>query len=90
MIVIPSSPTQIPISIYRRAAQHIATSWYIFGRGGTQIIRDIDVRDGVSARYHLIVLGGTKDNMFAKKRESEGGAIMGTIYLVSFFGFFCK
>ncbi|KAJ3218634.1 hypothetical protein HDU67_004687 [Dinochytrium kinnereticum] len=76
LIVIPSNPTVIDISVYRKAAQNLAASWYLFGRGGTQIIRDVDVRDGLSAKYHMIVLGGPKDNVFTKRREGEGGAIM--------------
>jgi hypothetical protein len=73
LIVIPSNPKGDP-AIYRQAAQHLATSWFLHGRGGTQIIRDVDVRDGISAKYHLIVLGGSKDNSFAKKREGEGAS----------------
>ncbi|KAI8846893.1 hypothetical protein BC829DRAFT_418861 [Chytridium lagenaria] len=76
LIVIPSNPTVIDISVYRKAAQNLAASWYMFGRGGTQIIRDVDVRDGLAAKYHMIVLGGPKDNSFTRRREGEGGAIM--------------
>ncbi|KAJ1566197.1 hypothetical protein HK405_010803, partial [Cladochytrium tenue] len=74
LIVVPSHPTVIPMAEYRRAAQHLATSWYLFGRGGTQIVRDVDVRDGVAAKYHLIVLGGPLDNYYTRKRHSEGAS----------------
>ncbi|KAJ3314345.1 hypothetical protein HDU76_002435, partial [Blyttiomyces sp. JEL0837] len=76
VIVIPSEPTVVNVTVYRQAAQHLATSWYLYGRGGTQIIRDVDVRDGLAAKYNLIVLGGPRDNKFTKRREGEGGAIM--------------
>ncbi|KAI8619925.1 hypothetical protein BC830DRAFT_1101631 [Chytriomyces sp. MP71] len=76
LIVVPSNPTVISASTYYRNAQLIATSWYIYGRGGTQIIRDVDARDGIAAKYHLIVLGGPKDNIFTRRRETEGGAKM--------------
>ncbi|KAJ3100428.1 hypothetical protein HDU97_002215 [Phlyctochytrium planicorne] len=71
LIVIPSNPTVIDVAVYRKAAQNLAASWYLFGRGGTQIIRDVDVRDGLAAKYHMIVLGGPKDNVFTKRREGE-------------------
>jgi 3-phosphoglycerate kinase len=64
-------------------------AWYIYGRGGTQIIRDIDVRDGLAAKYNLIVLGGPLDNVFTKKRESEGTSSMckfDTTVLIFFVG----
>ncbi|KAJ3076034.1 hypothetical protein HDU98_005983 [Podochytrium sp. JEL0797] len=83
LIVIPSNPTTISHEVYHRNAQLIATSWYLYGRGGTQIIRDIDVRDGIAAKYHLIVLGGPKDNLFTRRREKEGGA-EGNAKLVKF------
>ncbi|KAJ3283781.1 hypothetical protein HDU79_008768 [Rhizoclosmatium sp. JEL0117] len=83
LIVVPSNPTIIPKETYHRNAQLIATSWYLYGRGGTQIIRDIDVRDGIAAKYHLIVLGGPKDNLFTRRREKEGGA-EGNAKLVKF------
>ncbi|KAI8833518.1 hypothetical protein BJ741DRAFT_551218 [Chytriomyces cf. hyalinus JEL632] len=76
IIVVPSQPTIISAATYYRNAQLIATSWYLYGRGGTQIIRDVDVRDGIAAKYHLIVLGGPKDNAFTRRRETEGGAKM--------------
>ncbi|KAJ3406170.1 hypothetical protein HDV05_006128 [Chytridiales sp. JEL 0842] len=77
LIVIPSKPARPEDAImYRRAAQHLATSWYLYGRGGTQIVNDVDVRDGMAAKYHLIVLGGSKDNLFSKRREKEGGAVI--------------
>ncbi|KAI9333717.1 hypothetical protein BDR26DRAFT_868064 [Obelidium mucronatum] len=83
LIVVPSNPTTISSETYHRNAQLIATSWYLYGRGGTQIIRDIDVRDGIAAKYHLIVLGGPKDNLFTRRREKEGGA-EGNAKLVKF------
>ncbi|KAJ3377818.1 hypothetical protein HDU84_008182 [Entophlyctis sp. JEL0112] len=73
LIVVPSNPTTISLETYHRNARLIATSWYLYGRGGTQIMRDIDVRDGVAAKYHLIVLGGPQDNLFTRRREKEGG-----------------
>ncbi|KAJ3121874.1 hypothetical protein HK100_012200 [Physocladia obscura] len=73
LVVVPSNPKVISASTYQRNARLIATSWYLYGRGGTQIIRDIDVRDGIAAKYHLIVLGGPEDNLFTKRRETEGG-----------------
>ncbi|KAJ3009455.1 UNVERIFIED_CONTAM: hypothetical protein HDU68_002701 [Siphonaria sp. JEL0065] len=83
LIVVPSNPITISSETYHRNAQLIATSWYLYGRGGTQIIRDIDVRDGIAAKYHLIVLGGPKDNLFTRRREKEGGA-EGNAKLVKF------
>ncbi|KAJ3417002.1 hypothetical protein HDV05_007484 [Chytridiales sp. JEL 0842] len=71
LIVVPSSPSVIEAAVYRRAAQYLATSWYLYGRGGTQIVQDTDVRDGITAKYNLIVLGGSKDNLFSKRREKE-------------------
>jgi hypothetical protein len=71
LIVIPSKPTGNS-AVYRMAAQHLTTSWYLYGRGGVQIVKDVDVRDGMSAKYHLIVLGGSKDNYYTRKRENEG------------------
>ncbi|KAJ3196267.1 hypothetical protein HK101_009532 [Irineochytrium annulatum] len=76
VIVIPSRPTVIDIAVYRRAAQQLATSWYMFGRGGTRIIRDVDVRDGLAAKYHMMVLGGPRDNKFTARRADEGNAMM--------------
>lgn len=73
--MIPSKPTNHS-ALYRWAAQHIATSWYIYARGITQIVRDVDVLDGIAARYNLIVLGGPEDNEFAKRRANEGIADM--------------
>ncbi|KAJ3326374.1 hypothetical protein HDU76_012977 [Blyttiomyces sp. JEL0837] len=78
LIVIPSNPARIDIKVYRAAARHLATSWYIYGRGSTQIVQDVDVRDGIAAKYHLIILGGPLDNIFTKRREGEGGATMVT------------
>ncbi|KAJ3053644.1 hypothetical protein HK097_003757 [Rhizophlyctis rosea] len=68
IIVIPSTITERTIT-YRKMAQHLATSWYLFGRGGTQIVRDVDVLDGIAAQYNMLVLGGPEDNMFTKKRQ---------------------
>ncbi|KAJ3300309.1 hypothetical protein HK104_002128 [Borealophlyctis nickersoniae] len=68
IIVIPS--THSPRTpTYRQIAQHLVTSWYLYGRGATQIVRDIDVLDGVAAQYNMVVLGGPEDNMFTQKRE---------------------
>ncbi|KNC98636.1 uncharacterized protein SPPG_06318 [Spizellomyces punctatus DAOM BR117] len=75
IIVVPSNPAQNE-DLYREAAQHIALSWYIYSRGVTQIVRDIDVLDGIAARYNLIVLGGPADNAYTRRRENEGGANM--------------
>ncbi|KAL2913539.1 hypothetical protein HK105_206999 [Polyrhizophydium stewartii] len=72
-IVIPSSPSSNR-TLYRQLAQHIATSWYLFGLGGTQIVRDVDVLDGVAAKFNLIVLGGPRDNLYTRRRETEGAS----------------
>ncbi|KAJ3120897.1 hypothetical protein HK098_004132 [Nowakowskiella sp. JEL0407] len=75
LIVIPSTPTTTKMgTIYRQVAQHIAASWYLYGRGGTQIVRDVDVLDGLAARYNFIVLGGPEDNKWTRRREKEGAA----------------
>ncbi|KAJ3322034.1 hypothetical protein HDV06_003635 [Boothiomyces sp. JEL0866] len=71
-IVIPSSPSA-NLSLYTHLAQHISTSWYMYGRGSVQIIKDVDVLDGVTARYNLIVLGDPRDNVYTLRR-TQGGA----------------
>lgn len=70
-IVIPTDPGA-NVVLYRQLAQHIASSWYLYGFGGTQIVTDVEVLDGLAASYNLIVLGGPKDNMYTRKRESQG------------------
>ncbi|KAI9202381.1 uncharacterized protein BJ171DRAFT_514823 [Polychytrium aggregatum] len=70
-IVIPSNPPPEEADIFRKAAQHLAASWYLFGRGTTQIVRDTEVLDGLAARFNLIVLGGPSVNLYAKRREDE-------------------
>lgn len=72
-IVIPSSPTA-NLTLYRDLAKGIANSWYIYARGSTQIIRDIDVFDGITARYNLIVLGDPRDNYYTLRRTQGGAA----------------
>ncbi|KAJ2998060.1 hypothetical protein HDV02_004885 [Globomyces sp. JEL0801] len=71
-IVIPTAPTS-DIYLYRKLARQIAQNWYIAGRGSTQIIKDIDVLDGISAKYNLIVLGDPRDNYYTLRR-TQGGA----------------
>ncbi|KAJ3034657.1 hypothetical protein HDV00_004796 [Rhizophlyctis rosea] len=68
IIVIPSTNSTRMVN-YRKIAQHLSTSWYLFGRGGTQIVRDVDVLDGIAAQYNMLVLGGPEDNLFTKKRQ---------------------
>ncbi|KAJ3273129.1 hypothetical protein HDV01_004768 [Terramyces sp. JEL0728] len=53
--------------------EHISTNWYMYGRGSVQIIKDVDVLDGIAARYNLIVLGDPRDNAYTLRR-SQGGA----------------
>jgi hypothetical protein len=72
-IVIPSSPNA-DLKLYREMAEHLANAWYIYARGSTQIIRDVDVLDGLTARYNLIVLGDPRDNIYTMRRTSEGSA----------------
>ncbi|KAI8812023.1 hypothetical protein BJ742DRAFT_794536 [Cladochytrium replicatum] len=73
LIVVPSNVADPAMAAaYQQVAQHLAVSWYTYGRGGTQIIRDIDVLDGLTARYNTIVLGGGRDNAWARRREGEG------------------
>eukprot|EP00842_Homolaphlyctis_polyrhiza_P000096 jgi/Hompol1/1087/HPOL_002640-RA len=72
-IVVPSLPSANK-TLYRQLAQHIASSWYLYALGGTQIIRDVDVLDGLAAKYNLIVLGGPLDNLYTRRRESEGAS----------------
>ncbi|KAK5668312.1 hypothetical protein QVD99_005343 [Batrachochytrium dendrobatidis] len=72
-IVIPSEGVE-NLKLYYHLAQHIASSWYLFGLGSTQIIHDVDVLDGVAAMFNLIVLGGPNDNMYTRRRSQEGGS----------------
>ncbi|KAI8905029.1 hypothetical protein EDD86DRAFT_212102 [Gorgonomyces haynaldii] len=72
LIVLPSSPNS-NLRLYRHCAQHILDSWYLFAKGGAQIVRDVDLHDGMAARYNLIVLGGSLDNYYTLRR-SQGGA----------------
>lgn len=53
-------------------AQILLDEWYLFARGGSQIIKDVDVLDGVAARYNLIVLGSCSENMYTKRRADAG------------------
>ena len=53
-------------------AQQIANSWYLYGRGSVQIIRDVDVLDGITARYNLIVLGDPRVNQYTLSRTKAG------------------
>jgi hypothetical protein len=53
-------------------AQVILDEWYVYSRGGAQIISDVDVLDGIAARYNLIVLGGPSDNEYTKRRSEAG------------------
>ncbi|KAI9000181.1 hypothetical protein BC832DRAFT_562686 [Gaertneriomyces semiglobifer] len=76
IIVVPSNSTNN--TMYREAAQQIANNWYMFSRGVTQIVRDVDVLDGIAARYNLIILGGPADNAYTKRREKEGASTMVT------------
>lgn len=77
VIVIPSEPSKHEYrQLYFKIAQHIASSWYLFGRGGCQILYDDQVLDGDAARYNMIVLGGADENKWTKRRESEGTKVM--------------
>ena len=77
LIIVPSDPLNpSTIAVYYKVAQHIALSWYIFGRGATQIVLDSQVYDGDAARYNMIVLGGPEDNLWTRRREKEGGRVM--------------
>ncbi|KAH6585596.1 hypothetical protein BASA50_001204 [Batrachochytrium salamandrivorans] len=76
-IVVPSNSTA-NLRLYYELAQHIASSWYLFGLGGTQIVRDVDVLDGMTAKYNLIILGGPADNLYTRRRSEEGGAGLGS------------
>ncbi|KAI9104846.1 hypothetical protein DFS34DRAFT_219605 [Phlyctochytrium arcticum] len=75
IIVVPSQARENQ-EIYEQLALTLATSWYIYARGITQIIKDVDVLDGIAARYNLIVLGGPSDNAYTKRRANEGTANM--------------
>ena len=57
---------------FRLMAESIATSWYIYSRGSAQIIKDIEVLDGVTAKYNLIVLGDPRDNEYTLARTKAG------------------
>lgn len=81
MIVIPSEKSD-KTEIFYHMAQQISASWYIYGRGMTQILRDDEVFDGDAARYNMIVLGGPKENKWTARREHEGNAVMGEIILL--------
>jgi hypothetical protein len=72
-IVVPSVPTA-NLTSYWELAEQIATSWYTYGKGSTQIVRDIDVLDGISAKYNLIVLGDPRDNYYTLKRAASGSS----------------
>ncbi|RKO98076.1 hypothetical protein CXG81DRAFT_4007, partial [Caulochytrium protostelioides] len=83
-IVLPTLPSVSPTAArqYRRIAARIAQSWYVAARGGTQIVDDVDVRDGLSAQFHLIVLGGPEANRYTAREQKEG-ALTG---MVTFLG----
>jgi hypothetical protein len=86
LIVMPSAPSgdaKQKRKMYYRAAQHITQSWYLFARGGTQIVLDSQVYDGDAARFNMIVLGGPEDNSWTRRREKEGGRVMGMCYFLS-------
>ena len=70
LIVVPSSPKS-PLSLYWHLANIIQRSWYTYFRGGTQIVRDIDLLDGLAAKYNLIVLGGPNHNFYTFRRTQE-------------------
>ncbi|KAJ1547299.1 hypothetical protein HK096_003514, partial [Nowakowskiella sp. JEL0078] len=75
LIVIPSNPKSKLGSTYKQVARHLASSWYLYGRGGTQIVQDVDVLDGLAARYNMIVLGGPEDNAWTRRRDKEATSL---------------
>lgn len=76
IIVIPSKKNELS-HVYHRIARQLALSWYLYGRGATQILMDDQVFDGDAARFNMIVLGGPDHNKWTKRRSSEGNAVMG-------------
>lgn len=51
-------------------------AWYSCCRGNTQIIKDVELLDGLAAQYNVIVLGGPIDNLYTRRREGEGVSTM--------------
>ena len=76
IVVIPSNPVTVDSRFYAQAARELADSFYIFYRGAVEILRDVDVFDGITARYNLIVLGGPEDNLYTARRSRGGGATL--------------
>ena len=87
-IVIPSAPNA-NLTMYYEIAELISTSWYTYGKGSTQLIRDIDLYDGISAKYNLIVLGDPRYNYYTFKRTTSGSSKLfsfgddGTMYIAN-------
>ncbi len=75
LIIVPSH-THSNISHYNHLAQQIAMSWYACCRGNTQIVKDVELLDGLAAQFNVIVLGGPIDNLYTRRRENEGVSTM--------------
>jgi hypothetical protein len=50
IIVVPSHQSQ-NLTDYLHIARQIATSWYLCCKGTTTIVKDVDLLDGLAAKY---------------------------------------